>query len=168
MYDSLTLLPNRSAFYAWLERALDPPDLPAPIITVVFLDVDDFTSLNTTFGQQIGDVVLRTVAARLTAAIGYGDMVGRLSNDEFGCVMIGVPPPDQFQRITKALRAAISAPMAIGALDFTVHASIGIVSSAASGSSANSLMERAARDMYRAKLNGPGCAPFESRVRPHQ
>ena len=164
MYDSLTSLPNRSAFYARLERALDVFHPPHQTVIVVFLDIDDFKSLNATFGRQIGDEVLRMAAARLTQLIPAQDMVSRLSNDEFGCVIISTPIPEQSSSITRALSAAVSAPMRIGALEFAVHASIGVAINVNGDATASAMMERAASAMYRAKFNGTGYTFFENRI----
>ena len=144
---------------SWMNFA--PPD---QAITVVFLDIDDFKSLNATFGRPIGDEVLKTVAARLTQTIQPEDMVSRLSNDEFGFVIINTSNSSRTSSIAAALSAAVSIPMTIGALEFAVHASIGISINVTRDTTASAMMMRAASAMYRAKLNGTGYTFFESRA----
>jgi diguanylate cyclase (GGDEF)-like protein len=164
MYDTVTGLPNRSTFYTWLATALEEFNPPYQAVSVVFLDLDDFKSLNETFGRQIGDAVLKTVGGRLSKAIRAQDMVSRLGNDEFGCVIVGMPIRDQSSAIASTLLAAVSEPMIIGASEFTVHASIGIATHSPESSDANAMMEQAARAMYRAKHNKSGAVFFQSRT----
>ncbi len=161
MNDRVTGLPNRSAFYAYLGRALKAAHPPDQAVSVVFLDLDDFKSLNETFGRQIGDAVLKAVGDRLTAAIRVPDMVSRMGNDEFGCLITGMPIEDPLCATARTLLAAVSDPMIIGSIEFTVRASMGFATHTADGSGANALMERAARAMYRAKLDQSGYALFK-------
>jgi diguanylate cyclase len=163
-YDSVTGLPNRSVFHTWLGTALNETHPPHQTVTLAFLNLDDFKSLNGTFGRRIGDEVLRTVGARLSGALRADDMVSRLGNDEFGCVIVGMPNKDFYGTIARTLLAIVSEPMVIGALEFTVHASIGIATQATDNCCANSMMQQAARTMYRAKLDKSGYAFFESRI----
>jgi diguanylate cyclase (GGDEF)-like protein/putative nucleotidyltransferase with HDIG domain len=83
--DTLTGIPNRRSIRATIERLL----LTSWPFAVLFLDVDHFKKVNDTFGHEVGDIVLKTVAAALEANLGPEDHVGRYGGEEFVVVLAG-------------------------------------------------------------------------------
>jgi diguanylate cyclase (GGDEF)-like protein len=156
LHDDLTSLPNRSYFRQRLERALADEEPPRQALAVLYLDLDGFKPLNDTHGHDAGDELLRIVAARLTHAVRAEDMVSRVGGDEFACMLTGLPQREQVRYVACKLFDAVSAPLKIGALEFSVRASIGIATCPTDGTTADSLLKCADAAMYRAKREGTG------------
>ena len=85
-YDALTDLPNRVLFRERLGGELDRNAQCA----ILYIDIDEFKSVNDSLGHPVGDELLKTVAARLQDCIGVSDLVARLGGDEFAIVRTGV------------------------------------------------------------------------------
>jgi diguanylate cyclase (GGDEF)-like protein len=83
LYDSLSGLPNRANFLARLEAAVDKAKGHDTMIGVMYFDIDKFKRINDTYGHDAGDEVITMFAARVSAALREGDVVGRLGGDEF-------------------------------------------------------------------------------------
>lgn len=139
--DPLTGVANRRALLNALDRALRR-DAP---VSIFFVDLDGFKTINDTFGHQIGDATLAEVARRLQHSVRDGDVVARHGGDEF-VVMVVSPnhdPKELRQRIDQALRV----PMAIDGRSVHIGCSIG-VATATANSTAVALLAAADRDMY--------------------
>ena len=89
VHDNLTGLANRALFDEELDKTLARARRDGTPVTVLFVDLDDFKSINDRFGHGAGDHVLRTVGARLVAAGREGDWVARLGGDEFTMLLPG-------------------------------------------------------------------------------
>lgn len=87
LYDPLTLLPNRRLLLDRLHQAMAACTRSHEMGAVLFLDLDNFKTLNDTLGHDIGDQLLQQVASRLTASIREGDTVGRFGGDEFVVIL---------------------------------------------------------------------------------
>jgi diguanylate cyclase (GGDEF)-like protein/PAS domain S-box-containing protein len=149
--DPLTGLLNRSAFserLAAATRDVDPATPPA----VLFLDVDDFKSVNDTLGHAVGDDLLTTVAARLSADVRGEDVVARLGGDEFA-VLLADADDDHLREVADRLLTALRAPMSLAGATVSITASIG-GALGAPGDTAERLLHRADTAMYAAKRSG--------------
>ncbi|WP_264737651.1 sensor domain-containing diguanylate cyclase [Cytobacillus firmus] len=82
-YDFLTQLPNRRLFEERLNHAIESADFNKGLVAVMYLDLDGFKKINDNFGHDLGDLLLKEVASRLTACAGNKDTVARLAGDEF-------------------------------------------------------------------------------------
>jgi hypothetical protein len=82
LHDSLTSLPNRAWFRARVERAITDAQPTGQSLAVMYIDLDGFKHINDTHGHEIGDEMLRIVAARLTRAMRANDVVSRQGGDE--------------------------------------------------------------------------------------
>ncbi|WP_229068392.1 GGDEF domain-containing protein [Actinoplanes sp. DH11] len=143
-HDELTGLRNRRHMMAEIDRALAGPDG----VTVLLCDLDGFKPINDRYGHQTGDEALRVVAARLTAVVRPGDVVGRLGGDEFLIVTHGPEPAGLADRIRESLRS----PMALTAGSVTVGVTVGTASAPpAAGLSREDLVARADAAMYAGK-----------------
>ncbi|MFB9445636.1 bifunctional diguanylate cyclase/phosphodiesterase [Dactylosporangium vinaceum] len=122
MHDALTGLPNRVLFARRVETALGDPDAP---VSLLMLDLDRFKEVNDTLGHQCGDELLRQVAARCTAALRAGDVVARLSGDEFAVLLPGTRTAEAAM-LAAALQQRLHQSFALGEVIVDVEASIGV------------------------------------------
>lgn len=149
-HDALTGLPNRSVFEQRLGGAVAAATAAAQS-AVLFIDLDRFKEVNDSFGHRFGDLVLTHVAARLRAALRHGDMVARLSGDEFAVLVEAVQVPADACRIAEAVVAACSAPMNVAGQDVTMSCSVGVALCPAHASTADELMRASDSALYGAK-----------------
>jgi diguanylate cyclase (GGDEF)-like protein len=152
-HDSLTHLPNRVAFRDQLENALSYLGNDEGI-AILFLDLDRFKSINDTLGHHVGDLLLCEVASRLRSCVREGDMVARLSGDEFAIVQRGSVQPTEATALASRIVEAVGAPCDLDGHQVVVNASIGIAIAPGDGTDADRLMKNADMALYRAKAEG--------------
>nr|WP_239520389.1 diguanylate cyclase [Blastococcus saxobsidens] len=119
---------------------------------VLFVDVDDFKTINDTLGHAAGDELLLAVAARLSADVRGGDVVARLGGDEFALLLTDADA-DRLRDVADRLLAAVRLPVEIAGRSVSVTASIG-GALAGPGATAEQLLHRADTAMYSAKRGG--------------
>jgi diguanylate cyclase (GGDEF)-like protein len=162
LHDQLTGLPNRVLFTDRLEHALAHAKRHQWILAVMFVDLDNFKSINDTYGHQAGDAVLRTVATRLAHTTRNDDTVSRYGGDEFLCLLTPLHEQEDIAIVAAKIRKAIQAPCDVRVGDVIVNlcleASIGISVFPKDGASAAALITRADDAMYGAKENQSGVA----------
>ena len=151
--DPLTGLANRVLFHDRLTHVLAQRNGKA---AVLFLDVDDFKTVNDTAGHEAGDAVLRSIADAIRRTLRPGDTAARLGGDEFGILLEDGPDAYGAGQVAERLLSAIQAPTAVANRDYTIGASIGISLGDASTSDAQALMREADIAMYVAKGQGKG------------
>lgn len=150
-HDPLTNLPNRTFFFDSIGAALagERADVrPA----VIFLDLDDFKTVNDSAGHAAGDKVLITVAQRLRAAVEPSETLARLGGDEFA---IMVEDETNARSVADSVLAALTKPVEVDGRAVRVGGSMGIALSTG-GEGADELMRNADLAMYMAKGNGKG------------
>jgi diguanylate cyclase (GGDEF)-like protein/PAS domain S-box-containing protein len=152
LHDSLTGLANRWLFLDRLERALDRAERGAQPVAVLYLDLDDFKSINDHLGHSEGDRLLVAVAEELTAATRPSDTVARLGGDEFG-ILIEAGLAEAQQAADRILER-LGTLQADGRRDVRARASIGIAMQALDGADAEELLRQADIAMYAAKARG--------------
>ncbi|MEO8091400.1 MAG: EAL domain-containing protein [bacterium] len=156
--DPLTGLPNRTA----LERALSPALARARrggrAAALIYLDLDHFKVVNDSLGHAAGDEVLRQVAARLKARVRDGDMLVRLSGDEFMLLMpdLSGDAGGAAWQVAGDLIAQLEGPFAIGDSKFEVTASAGISLYPLHGEHGEELLKHADAALYDTKRDEPG------------
>lgn len=158
LQDRLTSLPNGRYFRSRLAQALDPARPHDTPLALMALDLDGFDAVNDAHGPNVGDALLQIVAARLKRAVRVHDMVGRLGNNTFACLLHGSISPQQLSRLAGKLTDAVAAPMQIGALRLTVRASVGLASCPADAQTADAMLHCAHRARAQAKRPLPGHA----------
>ena len=154
-HDPLTGLPNRTLILDRVEQMLARSARGKTPVAALFIDLDNFKSINDTLGHGTGDELLRAVAARLDGVIRGGDTLGRLGGDEFIVISEELSLEVGPELIAERLLDALSQPFKLGAKDenrVSVTASIGIA--AADRISAEELLRDADIAMYRAKWDG--------------
>ncbi|MDH3318055.1 MAG: GGDEF domain-containing protein [Gammaproteobacteria bacterium] len=158
LHDGLTSLPNRRCFLERLEQALAQVGPRHPALAVLYLDLDDFKSINDLHGHVAGDELLRIVAARLSRAVRAEDVMSRLGGDEFACLVAKLRTREELGHLARKLLDAVSSPLMIGPLALSVRPSIGIATYPADGATAEALLKSADGAMYHAKRHRKGFA----------
>ncbi|WP_346294820.1 EAL domain-containing protein [Rhodopseudomonas sp. P1] len=148
-YDELTGLPNRASFREKLLTCLSR--LETGQLALLYVDVDEFKSVNDTLGHPVGDRLLKSVAARLRGCIDRDDDVARLGGDEFAIVTTNVVDLDQLaDRIQEALRE----PYDCNGHVISTEVSIGIAVAPRDGREVDQLVSKADMALYAAKAAG--------------
>ncbi len=154
-HDALTGLPNRTLILDRVEQMLGRCARTQGQVAALFIDIDNFKTVNDTLGHAAGDRLLQAVAARLDGVVRGSDALGRLGGDEF--VVVCEEPSFETgpELIAERLLEALKPPFTLGASDETrvsVNASIGIA--LGGRTSADELLREADIAMYQAKWDG--------------
>jgi len=162
LHDNLTGLPNRVLFWDRLEHGIAQAKRHRWILAVMFVDLDNFKSINDTHGHQAGDAVLQTVATRLAHNTRTDDTVSRYGGDEFLYLVTPLKEQKDIAMIAAKTLEAIQAPCEVRVADVLINlclkASIGISVFPQNGDTAAALIKRADEAMYRAKQGKSGFA----------
>jgi diguanylate cyclase (GGDEF)-like protein/PAS domain S-box-containing protein len=127
LHDALTGLPNRVAFADRARHAADMARRTATTAAVLYIDLDDFKSVNDTLGHQAGDELLQAVAGRLQAVARRGsDTAARLGGDEFAMISEGLPAPAAAGELAGRVVHAFSEPFSLHPGQDTVEVRIGV------------------------------------------
>lgn len=160
--DPLTGLDNRTQMKLGLEQALAASARRTTGIGVLFLDLDNFKSINDTLGHSAGDHVLCVIARRLTVELREYDRIARFGGDEFMILIDDLEGVEQAERIARRVLDAIIRPIRLGDREATLSASIGITTCMNGETDPEYLLQSADVAMYQAKSNGKnGIAVFE-------
>ena len=152
-HDELTGLANRALFLDRMDHALRvvrPDDDP---VVVLFIDLDDFKSVNDALGHGVGDQMLRSIADRIRRVAGAGDTPARLGGDEFALLLEDRGGIDRALDVAEALLEAMRQPVTLAGHELTVLASVGVAVSTA-GMTTAGLLRDADTAMYEAKRAG--------------
>ena len=152
-YDALTELPNRVAFHQHVERMLSTRS-SEDRFAILYIDVDEFKSINDSLGHHVGDELLKGIASRLMKCVGSNDLVARLGGDEFAVVKAEVDRSVGLIPFVEGIYCAIRNPIECCGQEITTDASIGIAIAPEDGSSLEELLKNADLAMYDAKTGG--------------
>jgi diguanylate cyclase (GGDEF)-like protein len=152
-YDALTDLPNRALFHERLQQQLAGLE-PGQQLAVLYIDIDEFKSVNDTLGHLIGDELLKSVAVSLGRCIGNADFVARLGGDEFAIVQTAVKTDADVTDLVTRVFDAIREPYECLGHQVTTDASIGIALAPQHGADLNQILKNADLAMYAAKSAG--------------
>jgi diguanylate cyclase (GGDEF)-like protein/PAS domain S-box-containing protein len=161
-HDPLTGLANRNLLWDRLEQAVHLAQRHKALVATVLIDLDNFKSINDTFGHEAGDVVLKVVAKRLQASVRDSDTVARLSGDEFVLVLVNQPSQRFTLRMIERVRDALMMPVSFNKKQIPAGASLGVALYPADGASATELVRAADVAMYHAKATGRNEVQFFS------
>ena len=149
-YDPLTDLPNRALLADRLATALAQARRRDEVVSVLFVDLDDFKAINDTLGHGVGDGVLKVVSQRIRDLLRDEDTVGRQGGDEF-TVIARVANPQAAGVVAGRILESISAALEVDGHQLRISASIGIASYPTDGDHPVDLVRKADAAMYRAK-----------------
>ncbi|ATQ79145.1 diguanylate cyclase [Massilia violaceinigra] len=153
-HDGLTGLPNRTLFYDTLTRTLHQATQHDWTVAVLFLDLDNFKTVNDTLGHGVGDDLLVQFANRLLGCVRARDTVGRLGGDEFGVILVMQDELNDAAGVAGKIREVLRVPFVLGQHELNVTASIGITMHPLDASQPDELIKYADTAMYRAKQAG--------------
>ncbi len=164
-YDPLTHLPNRRLLAERLDKALIAARRRREHAAVLFIDLDNFKTLNDTMGHDVGDQLLRQVALRLRDAVRSNDTVARLGGDEFVILLEDLSENlheaiAQIEHIGRNILESLGQPYRFGNLAHHCTASIGVIPFRDRGETVEHLLKSADMAMYKAKEAGKNSLCF--------
>lgn len=167
-YDHLTELPNRLMFRDHLKKAILRAHSESKQAALLYLDIDRFKTINDTFGHQIGDHLLQQVAERLTKCLREegrtrrGDIVARLSGDEFAIILNSLSSPEDASKIAQRVLESFTEPFLFGDRTRRITSTIGIALGPRDAENVDDLIRYADLAMYDAKHQGRNSYQFYS------
>lgn len=159
-YDSLTGLPNRVLAMHRINTEINRAMHTQEQFAVLFLDLNNFKTINDTMGHPVGDALLVEIGKRLASVLRDSDMVARLGGDEFLMLLTNVQEVMEVQLVTDRLIRVISTPIKINSRELYIQCSVGIAFYPSDGNSAERLMANADNAMYQAKLSKSWAVSF--------
>jgi len=154
-FDALTNLPNRILLTDRLQQAMQHMPHSGQQLAVAFLDLDDFKSVNDTYGHDVGDLLLLALAKRIKETLREGDTLARIGGDEFVAVLIDLDNVAASLPMLTRLVSAACEPVQLGDLTVQVSASLGVTFYPQDQTlDADQLLRQADQAMYQAKLAG--------------
>ncbi|HEY5604468.1 MAG TPA: EAL domain-containing protein [Gammaproteobacteria bacterium] len=157
LYDSLTDLSNRRLFQERLSHAMSKAHREEKLLAVCFFDLDQFKMINDNLGHAVGDELLKSVAKRLRSTMRQGDIVARISGDEFALAIEGLSNVDELEKIVEKLRFRLSQPYRLRGHKIYSSASIGVALYPLDSADRDTMLRNADAAMYRAKELGGNC-----------
>jgi diguanylate cyclase (GGDEF)-like protein/PAS domain S-box-containing protein len=154
-HDPVTGLANRALFHDRVAHALTRRRDHGRTLAVLFLDLDNFKSINDTSGHSAGDELLQTIASRLAEALREGDTVARLGGDEFGILLENLEDQLRVSQVVERLLDVVREPLSVEGREVSIRCSIGVaMTSEAAEVTVDELLRNADVAMYRAKNAG--------------
>ncbi len=158
-YDSLTQLPNRRLLHERLIQSMSISARSGKFGALMFIDLDNFKTLNDTQGHDVGDLLLKEVASRLKRNVREGDTVARLGGDEFVVALeslnsIAHEAASQSEVIAEKIRGELSQPYMLNGLEHLSSPSIGVSLFRGHQLSLEEILKQADLAMYQAKSSG--------------
>ena len=153
-HDILTHLPNRALLMDRLQVLLTSARRQNNLVGILFIDLDNFKTVNDSLGHFAGDELLKRVAGRLQACLRGADMVGRLGGDEFVVVVTDLANAEDIAPVAEKISEAISEPFSLEDQVLSVSSSIGISVFPKDGETPDTLIRNADAAMYLAKDRG--------------
>ena len=158
-HDAVTGLANRALFRDRVEHALERRGRDGAPVSVLFLDLDDFKTINDSLGHAVGDRLLGEVGERIRTTLRQADTAARLGGDEFAVLLEDGGDGVEAAEVASRILSALEAPFRLGGKDVFVRASIGIAAAegeAGGAQGAEELLRNADVAMYMAKEGGKG------------
>ncbi|MDF1677423.1 MAG: sensor domain-containing diguanylate cyclase [Legionellaceae bacterium] len=155
--DTLTNLPNRRYFDDNIKRIASKVRRDNTTLGILYIDIDAFKPINDTYGHEAGDLVLRTIAARLSKLLRKEDFLCRIGGDEFILIIHPIPETYYLETIAERILTACNQLIPFNEHSFHVSASIGISFNDSSQFDEQILIKNADKAMYLAKKQGGNC-----------
>jgi diguanylate cyclase (GGDEF)-like protein/PAS domain S-box-containing protein len=152
--DPLTELPNRVLFNDRLEQGIVAARRSGQSLALMFIDLDRFKNINDSLGHEVGDLLLKEVAARMQDCIRKGDTLSRLGGDEFVVTLEGLQQAEDAAQVAAKIIKALARPFEIAGYALNTSCSIGISIFPEDADDDRTLMKNADTAMYHAKEKG--------------
>jgi diguanylate cyclase (GGDEF)-like protein len=153
-YDVITGLPNRHFFHQKLTQVIEHAINNKSLMALLFLDLDNFKTVNDTLGHKTGDLLLKEASSRLSQVVRTSDYICRIGGDEFAIIIENIKNIDDASIVTTKCIECLSKPFVFDGKNFFIGVSIGISVCPNDAITANDLLVYADMAMYEAKLNG--------------
>ena len=153
-HDVLTGLPNRALGRDRIEQALGQAVRRQKMLAVLFVDLDNFKSVNDMLGHNTGDDFLKEVALRLAQAVRKSDVVSRHGGDEFLIGLVDIASADDASNVATAILASLARPFVVKDSELSCTGSIGIALHPQDGGDYDTLLRQSDIAMYSAKESG--------------
>ncbi len=165
-FDTLTGLPNRQAFLTQLAAGIEDAEQNKTMLSILYLDLDNFKRINESLGHSFGDELLKTVSERIDQCIRADDYLARygrtashlnlarLGGDEFTILLKDVKNADEAAMVAQRICEAVSLPISQDGHEFVITPSIGIANYPDDGEDIDTLVKNADTAMYHAKRIG--------------
>jgi diguanylate cyclase (GGDEF)-like protein/PAS domain S-box-containing protein len=160
LHDRLTGLPNRTLLNERLTAAVARARELSHMTAVLFIDIDEFKTVNDTMGHSAGDALLREIADRLRSNSRQVDCLARMGGDEFIAVLGDITDVEHVAEIARHLAQVTSEPIRIAGGEIRATCSTGIAMFPRDGDDAETLIRNADTAMYQAKRDGRATACF--------
>ena len=160
LHDTLTGLPNRSAFNRKLDEQIEVALAMGRPLAVMFIDLDRFKEVNDLFGHGAGDKTLQFVAQRIVGMLDDSQTLARLSGDEFAIIIPAISGPALVGRIAENIMESLRVASRNSETDTPVSVSIGIAICPEDATDRQTLLLHADTALYRAKKEGRGTYRF--------
>jgi diguanylate cyclase (GGDEF)-like protein len=152
--DSLTGLPNRLFFQGELQRSLALAAQTGELMALMFIDLDNFKTVNDQHGHEAGDAVLCEVARRMSGVVRARDVLCRLGGDEFALILPVLPDQAAAEQLALRLIEAVREPLQVGGILMPIGATVGLAFCPLDARDASSLLKASDQAMYAAKRAG--------------
>lgn len=150
-YDALTGLPNRAMLMDRILHGIETAKREKRSLALCFIDLDRFKQINDSLGHDIGDMLLKQVARRLTSILRQTDTVARLGGDEFVVLLESYKNDDNISHVARKMLKSVAEPMLLGGHSVSVSPSVGIAVYPEDAADATELLKHADVAMYHAK-----------------
>lgn len=161
-YDALTALPTRTLFHDRANQALARARREDKLVAIMYLDLDNFKSVNDSLGHDAGDQMLKAVVQRITSCLRDVDTVSRRGGDEFAIILESLPHIDYATIAAQKILDVMQQPFHLEGHDIYVTVSIGITIYPFDDKDLNNLLRDADQAMYRVKQAGCNSYQFFS------
>jgi diguanylate cyclase (GGDEF)-like protein len=152
--DTLTGLPNRASFKEQLASALARSTRSGARHALLFIDLDDFKSVNDNLGHDAGDRLLREVAQRVRGCVRSSDTVARLSGDEFTAILYDIASEDSSAHVAESIVESLRRAFRIDGHEVFCGSSVGVAIYPDDATDADTLITKADQAMYSVKQSG--------------
>jgi diguanylate cyclase (GGDEF)-like protein/PAS domain S-box-containing protein len=150
-HDTLTGLPNRAMFSERAREAVAHARRHQKTAALLFIDLDNFKTVNDTLGHEVGDALLKIISSRLKASVRGDDFIARIGGDEFCVLLQDIADPREAAAVAQKLLHELGKSYRIGEHQVSSGASVGIACVPQDGEDVATLLRLADLAMYRAK-----------------
>lgn len=159
-YDPLTGLANRTLFWDMLSKSISAASRYKYLLSLLFIDLDNFKEINDQHGHLFGDQLLKAAAGRISDMVRESDIVGRIGGDEFTVLMTNVSGIQETAIIAQRILRSLQREFIINGRTLHIAASIGVALYPYDGQDPETLMQNADNAMYQIKHEGKGSYRF--------
>jgi len=155
-HDEFTGLPNRRALVERLRQVTAAASQAEPLVAVCYLNLDDFKPINDSYGPELGDALLRALAARLQGCIRAQDALARIGGDEFGLLLTGLDSPFSVLEMVQWVLKQVNQPLEVQGHRLHLSVSLGLTLFPTDNAGPDALLQHAHEALFRAKGGNKG------------